>query len=149
MRAAVVAARAGKADTAADHLGEARRAARGVAEGVYLGTAFGPASVRIHELAVAVELGDNPAAIERAATWHPPATIPAERRSHYYIDLARAQLRLGHHQDACLGLDAARTAAPQHVREHPQVRQVLSALLRAHGAPNDRVLALAAWARAR
>jgi hypothetical protein len=149
MRAAVVAGRAGKADTAWDHLGEARRAARQVPEGVYFGTAFGPASVRIHDLAVAVELGDSPAAVERAAAWHPTATLPAERRSHYYIDLARAQLRLGHHQDAYLGLEAARQAAPQHVREHPQVRQTLSALLRTHGSPDDGLLKLATWARAR
>jgi hypothetical protein len=120
-----------------------------VPEGVYFGTAFGPASVRIHELAVAVELGDSPAAVERAAAWHPPDHLPAERRSHYYIDLARAQLRLGHHQDAYVGLEAARRVAPQHVREHPQVRQTLSALLRTHGAPDDRLLELAAWARAR
>jgi DNA-binding XRE family transcriptional regulator len=149
MRAAVVAGRAGKADTAWDHLDEARRVARQVPEGVYFGTAFGPASVRIHDLAVAVELGDSPAAVERAAAWHPPATLPAERRSHYYIDLARAQLRLGHHQDAYLGLEAARRAAPQHVREHPQVRQTLSALLRTHGSPDDGLLELATWARAR
>ncbi|RBM18641.1 XRE family transcriptional regulator [Prauserella sp. PE36] len=149
MRAAVVAGRAGKPDAAWDHLGEAHRAARQVPEGVYFGTAFGPASVRIHELAVAVELGDSPAAVERAAAWHPPDRLPAERRSHYYIDLARAQLRLGHHQDAYLGLEAARRVAPQHVREHPQVRQTLSALLRTHGSPDDRLLELATWARAR
>ncbi|MCK2238214.1 MULTISPECIES: helix-turn-helix transcriptional regulator [unclassified Crossiella] len=149
MRAAVVAGRAGKPDAAWDHLGEAHRATRQVPEGVYFGTAFGPASVRIHELAVAVELGDSPAAVERAASWHPPGHLPAERRSHYYIDLARAQLRLGHHHDAYLGLEAARQVAPQHVREHPQVRQTLSALLRTHGSPDDRLLELAAWARAR
>ncbi|WP_232285659.1 hypothetical protein [Saccharomonospora marina] len=149
MRAAVVAGRAGKPDAAWDHLGEAHRAARQVPEGVYFGTAFGPASVRIHELAVAVELGDSPAAVGRAASWHPPSHLPAERRSHYYIDLARAQLRLGHHQDAYLGLEAARRVAPQHVREHPQVRQTLSALLRTYGSPDDRLLELAAWARAR
>ncbi|MBP2474804.1 transcriptional regulator with XRE-family HTH domain [Crossiella equi] len=149
MRAAVVAGRGGKHDVSWDHLGEAHRAARQAPEGVYFGTAFGPASVRIHELAVAVELGDNPAAVERAAAWHPPAHLPAERRSHYYIDLARAQLRLGHHQDAFLGLEAARRVAPQHVREHPQVRQTLSALLRTHGSHDDRLLELAAWARAR
>jgi transcriptional regulator with XRE-family HTH domain len=149
MRAAVVAGRAGKPDTAWDHLGEAHRAARQVPEAIYFGTAFGPASVRIHELAVAVELGDSPAAVQRAAAWHPPDHLPAERRSHYYIDLARAHLRLGHHEDAYLGLETARQVAPQHVREHPQVRQTLSALLRTHGSPSDGLLDLAAWARAR
>jgi transcriptional regulator with XRE-family HTH domain len=149
MRAAVVAGRAGKSDAAWGHLREASRAAQWLPEGVYLGTAFGPASVHIHELAVAAELGDSPAVVERASGWHPPATLPAERRSHYYIDLARAQLQLGHPQDACVGLQAARRIAPQHVRAHPQVRQTLSALLRTHGAPDAGLLELAAWARAR
>jgi hypothetical protein len=148
IRAAVVAGRDGKADTAWDHLGEDRRAARQVPEGVYLGTAFGLPPVHIHSLAVAVELGDSPAAVERAAAWHPPTTLPAERRSHY-IDLARAQLRLGHQQDTYLGLRGARQMAPQHVREHPQVREPLSALLRTHRSPDDRLLEFAAWAHAR
>lgn len=149
MRAAVVAGRVGKPDTAWDHLEEARRAARRVPEGVYLGTAFGPSSVRIHELAVAVELGECPAAVQRAAAWHPPDQLPAERRSHYYIDLARAELRLGHHHNAYLALHTARTLAPEHVREHPQVRQMLSTLLRTHRTPDDGLVKLAAWARAR
>jgi transcriptional regulator with XRE-family HTH domain len=148
MRAAVVAGRAGKAELATDHLREARRAAANVPEGVYQGTAFGPASLRIHELAVAVELLD-PLGIERAASWHPPGELPAERRSHYYIDLARAQLALGHHEDAYVCLHAARKAAPEHARTHPQVRQSLSTLLRTHSAPSSGLLDLAAWARAR
>jgi hypothetical protein len=149
MRAAVVAGRAGKPHTARDHLNEARSAARAVPDGIYFGTAFGPSSVRIHELAVAVELGDSPAAVERAAAWHPPEHLPAERRSHYYIDLARAQLRLGHHEDAHLCLHTARRIAPLHVREHRQVRDMLATLLRTHRSPDDRLLGLAAWARVR
>jgi transcriptional regulator with XRE-family HTH domain len=148
MRAAVVAGRAGKADVAADHLREARRAAGRVPEGIYVGTAFGPASLRIHELAVAVELRD-PLGIERAASWHPPDELPAERRSHYFIDLARAQLTFGRHEDAYLCLQAARRAAPEHTRTHPQVRQSLSSLLRTHSTPSAGLLDLAAWARAR
>ncbi|MDT8915122.1 helix-turn-helix domain-containing protein [Amycolatopsis sp. PS_44_ISF1] len=148
MRAAVVAARAGKPDRAADHLREARRAAAVVPEGVYHGTVFGPASLRIHDLAVAVESRD-PAGIERAAAWQPPDELPAERRSHYFIDLARAQLTLGRHQDAYLCLQAARRSAPEHTRAHPQVRRSLSALLRTHPAPSSQLLDLAAWARAR
>jgi len=58
-------------------------------------------------------------------------------------------LDLDRHEDAYLCLEAARNIAPQHAREHPQVRQVLSALLRAHRSPSDGLLGLAAWARAR
>ncbi|UJW32480.1 helix-turn-helix domain-containing protein [Saccharothrix sp. AJ9571] len=147
MRAAVVAGRANKPDRAADHLREARRAATAVPEGVYQGTAFGPASLRIHELAVAVELRD-PLGIERASDWHPPDQLPAERRSHYYIDLARAHLTLGRHEHAYQSLQAARIAAPEHARNHPQVRDSLSALLRTHPSPEAGLLDLAAWARA-
>jgi hypothetical protein len=146
MRAAVVAARRGKADLAQDHLNEARRSARRVPEAVYLGTAFGPASVRIHELAVAVELGDSPAAIERAALWHPPASLPAERRSHYYIDLGRAELSLGHYREAWRSVYTAKQIAPEHVREHPQVRSTLTGLLRANWSGRDQVREFANWA---
>lgn len=146
MRAAVVAARAGTADRAAEHLDEARHASQAVPEGIYHGTAFGPASLRIHELAVAVELRDL-RGIERAAAWRPPLELPAERRSHYYIDLARAQLTQGHGLDAFRSLQAARRAAPEHARAHPQVHQALKHLLSAGRPPSTDLRELAAWAR--
>jgi hypothetical protein len=147
MRAAVVAGRIGDGRAAADHLHEARRAAEKVREGVYHGTAFGPHSIRIHELAVAAELRD-PAGVEQASTWHPPSDLPAERRSHYYIDLGRAQLDLGRHDDAYVSVEMAREAAPQHTREHPQVKSTMGALLQLRPG-NSRVVELAAWAGAR
>lgn len=149
MRAAVVAGRAVNPAMAWDHLAEAERAARRVPDGVYHGTAFGPSSVRIHDLAVAVELRDSPTLVERAASWRPPLRLPAERRSHYYIDLAQAQLDLGFHDDACLSLEQAKEIAPQHTREHPRVRKALSQLLRSHPSPDQGMLTLAAWARTR
>ncbi len=129
MRAAVVAARLGHGDVAADHLVVSGRFARDVPDGVYCGTAFGPASLRIHELAVAAELHD-PAGIERAARWQPPQSLPAERRSHYYIELGRAELGLGRSADALGCLANAHAIAPQHVRSHPQVKRMAAALLR-------------------
>lgn len=147
MRAAVVAGRIGDPGAARDHLREASEAAKRVSEGVYRGTAFGPQSIRIHELAVATELRD-PVGVERAATWHPSAELPAERRSHYYIELGSAQLDLGHHEEACACIETAREAAPQHTREHPQVKGTLAALLQRRPG-NSRVVELAAWAGAR
>jgi hypothetical protein len=146
MRAAVVAGREGKRDAAWDHLGEARRVARDVPEGVYVGTAFGPSSVRVHHLAVAVELKDNPAAIEQAAAWSPPRSLTAERRSHYFIDLAVAQADIGFHHDACQSLQTARQIAPQHAHDHPRVRNTLQALLHDHRSRGTAILELAAWA---
>ena len=147
MRAAVVAGRIGDPGMARDHLREANEAAKRVSEGVYRGTAFGPQSIRIHELAVATELRD-PVGIERAAAWHPSGKLPAERRSHYYIELSSAQHDLGHHEEAYVCLEMARDAAPQHTREHPQVRGTLASLLQ-HRPGNSRVVELAAWAGAR
>ncbi|MCY7343125.1 MAG: helix-turn-helix domain-containing protein [Pseudonocardia sp.] len=143
MRAAVVSGRGGRTDDAAAHLGEARRATWRVPEGVYCGTAFGTASLRIHELAVAAELHDA-AGVERATGWHPPSRLAAERRSHYYIELGRAQLDLGRFGDAHASLATARGIAPQHTSEHPQVRRVVAALRQtgprpASAAPRSRI----------
>ncbi|MDW4908825.1 hypothetical protein RB628_26660 [Streptomyces sp. ADMS] len=59
MRAAVIASRAHDASAATTHLDEARSLADQVPEDVYCGTAFGPDSVRIHEVSVAVSLGND------------------------------------------------------------------------------------------
>ncbi|MDX3192088.1 helix-turn-helix transcriptional regulator [Streptomyces sp. MN03-5084-2B] len=146
MRAAVVSARAGKAEEAGDHLTEAYRAAEHTPEGVYLGTAFGPASVRIHEVAVAQELGDSPTAVQRGTGWNPPRELPAERRSHFYIDLAPAQLEVGRLDDAFASLQLAKSVAPLHTREHPRVKAALRSLLRGQRTVSDELATFAAWA---
>ncbi|MET8845985.1 helix-turn-helix transcriptional regulator [Amycolatopsis sp. NPDC004625] len=146
MRAAVVSARAGKAEEAGEHLADAYRAAECAPEGVYLGTAFGPASVRIHEVAVAQELGDSPTAVQRGSGWHPPRELPAERRSHFYIDLAPAQLDVGRLDDAFASLQLARRVAPLHTREHPRVKAALRSLLRGQRTVSDELVTFASWA---
>ncbi len=145
MRAAVVAARAGKSDQAQDHLSEARLVATRVPESVYYGTAFRHSSVMIHDLAVAVELGDSPTAVERGCTWNPPRELPAERRSHYYIELARAQLEIGRSEDAYVALRTARQIAPRHIRAHPQVHRLLVTLLRTRLGKDPDLLNFASW----
>lgn len=147
MRAAVVAGRSSDSEAARDHLHEAHALAEHVPEGVYCGTAFGPASVRIHEVAVAVELGDAARAIRHAAGWSPPRQLPAERRSHYLIDLARAQLWIGQPGRALATLQAARHIAPQHVREHPRVHATLSTLLRSRRGSQEDLVRFATWAQ--
>jgi hypothetical protein len=126
MRAAVLAARAGQSDYARAHLREAHDAARQVDEGVYGGTAFGPGSVRIHEVSLALNLDDPTGALAAAAGWEPGTSLPAERRSHFYVDLARAQLLTRRYDHVGRSLHKAWTIAPQHIRAHPQVRAILT-----------------------
>lgn len=145
MRAAVVAARSGDVDAAREHLAEARVMAERVREGVYLGTAFGPDSVRVHDVSVNVDLGDSPTAVERAGTWRPPEQLPAERRSHYFIDLARAHVDVGSDDDAHEALRTARQIAPQHVRQHPHVRQSLATLIRRRSGQDPDLRNFARW----
>jgi hypothetical protein len=146
MRAAVVAAHAGLPQQADSHLDEARDAAQRVPDGVYYGTAFGPSSVRIHEIATAAEQGDAGKVLTRARGWQPSLAVPAERRSHYFIELARAQLWAGERSKALSSLHEARRIAPQHTRCNPQARRTLVSLLRLQRRPPDRLLSFAAWA---
>jgi transcriptional regulator with XRE-family HTH domain len=147
MRAAVVAARLGDRDAAWAHLREASEMAALTPESVYYGTAFGPDSVKVHEVAVAVELGDESRALRTAGGWAPPSALPAERRSHYYVDLARAQLWAGRRHAALASLQTARQIAPQHVREHPHVHETVATLMRLRRRPDDELVGFASWLR--
>lgn len=150
MRAAVIAARAANADAAMTHLGEARRLGDLVDEDIYYGTAFGPCSVRVHEVSVALGLGDHhlQRALALVGSWSPPQEMPAERKSGFFIDLARAQLWAGQKDAAFESLKRARRIAPQHTREHPWVREDAETLLRLHRASSENLIAFAEWAGA-
>lgn len=124
MRAAVAACRAGSTSRASAHLTEAQGIACHVPDGMYAGTAFGSSSVRIHQLTVALELDDLGTVFGLAAGWAPPDSVPAERRSHYFIDLARAQHQAGRHDSSLEALSTATRIAPEHVRVHPQTRML-------------------------
>ena len=145
MRAAVLAGHAKERARARDHLAEAAEWAAQVPENEYHGTAFGPSSVRIHEVTLAVDTDDPDTAVCAARNWDPPEELPAERRSHFYIDLARAQARLDMVDEAVLALFQARAVAPEHTRFHPQVRGLVSHLLDG-GAASQQVREYARWA---
>ncbi|MFF0334185.1 helix-turn-helix domain-containing protein [Streptomyces fimicarius] len=151
MRAAVLAGRAQNAVGAETHLGHARQLSRRVGgEGCYLGTAFGPESVRIHEVSVAVSLGPGHVdrALRAAEAWDPGIDLPAERRSGFYIELARAQDWAGRPVEAFTSLRMARAAAPQHTREHPWTREVARSLRRFHRSDAESLTHFAHWAGA-
>jgi len=145
MRAAVTAATAGLTEPTASHLAEAREMAERVPDGVYYGTAFGPSSFRIHEIAAAAELGDASTVLKLAQAWRPPPTVPAERRSHYYIELARAQLWAGQRSSSLSSLRAAKKIAPQHARCNAVVRETVTVLMRIQRHPPEPLMSFAAW----
>jgi len=150
MRAAVIAGRAHDVSAAAAHLNEARALASRVPEDVYYGTAFGPDSLRIHEVSVAVSLGDDhlARALDIASKWKPSTDLPAERRSGFYIELARAQLWSGFVDDSFESLKVARRIAPQHTREHPWVREDAATLRRLKRADSETLTNFAEWCAA-
>ena len=55
------------------------------------GTEFGPTNVAMHEVAVAVELGEGQTALEKANSV-PRGKLSHERQAHYLIDVARANV---------------------------------------------------------
>jgi transcriptional regulator with XRE-family HTH domain len=145
LKQAIVAARSNEADTAWEHITYAQRAARAAGDNNHYQLAFGPTNVRIHEVAVAVELGDGGEAIRRAEGFQMPAGMSAERSSHHYIDLARAYLWQGDRSQALECLQLARKLAPQQTRYHPMVRDTLQALARTERRSTRTLRGFAAW----
>lgn len=146
MRAAVVAARGQMADAAWSHMQLAAAAADVVGKDVeWYYTSFGPSNTKIHETAVAIELGDAREALRRAGDWQPAAGVPAERASHWLIDLARAQVLDGRYREATGSLMRARSRAPQHTRTNMLTRQSVRTILRRGGRPTAEATGLATW----
>ncbi|CAL9307702.1 helix-turn-helix domain-containing protein [Streptomyces sp. SudanB182_2057] len=147
MRAAVIAGRADDCDAAEHHLAEARRLGDTIPEADYDGTQFGPDSVRAHEVSVAVSLGRDhiQTALDIAEKWTPPDSMPAERRSGFWIELARAQVWAGRPDDAFESLKVARFIAPQHTREHPWARDAAATIRRLKRADAESLTAFTEW----
>lgn len=145
LRSALLASRSGRADDTWAHLGEARELARRVGDGNAYELAFGPSNTTVTGVAVAVELGDDTRALDLADDAG-ELTVPAERRGHYYLDLARAHLMHGNRETALMMLRSGRRAAPEQIRYHPQAREVVLALASA-GRGDDELGRYASWLR--
>ncbi|MDQ4031078.1 MAG: hypothetical protein M3332_01915 [Actinomycetota bacterium] len=96
-----------------------------------LATAFGPTNVAIHQVAIAIELGDA-----RGALRHVPLVqldrMPkplTERRARFLIDVARSY---AHVKDDAAAIDAliqAETIAPDELRHHRLTHELVLQLL--------------------
>ena len=126
---AVAASRLNQADVAYEHLSRAREMAARVGEGRNdYNTEFGPANVALHEVAVAVEVGDAGHAL-RVGSAVDTSSLSAERRARLSVDLARAHAQRRQADEAVTALLEAEAITPEQIRNHRVVRQLVSDLL--------------------
>ena len=143
LQRAIVAARLNDPDTAYYQLKHARQVADRLGEGRNdYDTEFGPANVGVHEIAVAVDLGDAGRALRVASTLD-AACLSAERRARMFIDLARAHAQRRHVREAIAALHQAEEITPEQVRGHDVVRQLVSDLLTIQDPPASELSDLA------
>ncbi|MEV8630654.1 helix-turn-helix transcriptional regulator [Streptosporangium sp. NPDC051023] len=132
LRAAITAARKNDAD-------EAWSRHRLAAEAVtrlgsrqrtnYYDLSTNQANVDIHGVAVAVELGDGPQAVQRGEAVRLPKEVQAGRAGHHHLDHARGLLWCGKREAALTELERAEKVAPLLIRNHPMAQQAVRTLL--------------------
>lgn len=143
LQRAITAARTSEADAAYGHLEQARQIAARLGEGrSAFDTEFGPANVSLHEIAVAVELGDAGRALRVAAAVDTTG-LSAERQARMLIDVARAHIQRRHTAEAVAALRQAEDITPEQIRTHAMVRQLVSDLLTMQTPPSAELRGLA------
>lgn len=144
LQRAVIVARLNDPDSAYRHLEQASQAAARLGEGRNdYNTEFGPANVAVHEIAVAVELGDAGRALRAAATVDATG-LSAERQARMLIDVARAHAQRRQVTEAIAAVTEAEQISAELVRSHEQVRQLVSDLLTMQDPPSAELRDLAA-----
>ncbi len=144
LQRAVAAARLNLADEAYGYLRDAREMAERVGDGRNdYNTEFGPTNVGLHEVAVAVDLGDAGVAL-RAAQGVDETGLSAERQTRFQIDVARAYAQRRQVADAVSALLRARELSPEMVRALPMVKQLAADLLTMAQPPSEELRTLAA-----
>jgi transcriptional regulator with XRE-family HTH domain len=144
LQRAVIASRRNDSDTAYDQLERASQVADRLGEGRNdHNTEFGPANVALHEIAVAVELGDAGRALRVAAAVDTGDLSP-ERRARMLIDVARAHTQRRQVAEAVTALRQAEDITPEQVHEHDLARQLVTDLLTMQNLPTSELRDLAA-----
>lgn len=143
LQRAVIAAHVNDPDLAYAQLEQASLVAGRLGEGHdEYNTEFGPANVRLYEIAVAVELGDAGRAL-RAAARVDTSSLSAERQARMLIDVARAHAQRRQISEAVAALLHAEAITPEQVRGHALVRQLVSDLLTMQDPPEAELRDLA------
>jgi transcriptional regulator with XRE-family HTH domain len=137
LQLAVIAARGDDPDRAYGYLEEARRAGERTGDRNDYNTEFGPTNVLLHEVAIAVEVGDAGRAL-RVADRVDASRLSAERQARLLVDVARAHAQRRHADGVVAALTRGAAIAPQQYASHPRVRELVSDLLRGpHGRRAD------------
>lgn len=143
LQRALAAGRLNQAEEAYAHLRHAKEMAEQVGEGRNdYNTEFGPTNVALHEVSVAVDLGDAGVAL-RAAAAVDPSDLSPERQARFGIDLAQAHAQRRQVNEAVSALEDARQLLPEMFRAKPSVRQLVADLLAMSPLPSDQLRALA------
>ncbi|MDQ3761962.1 MAG: helix-turn-helix transcriptional regulator [Actinomycetota bacterium] len=129
---ALLGARTGDRDAVTTHLSEAASLAERTGERNTQLQHFGPINVALWRVALAVDLGDGPAAAEGAEADPIPVDLLGSplRTANLSLDVARGWAQAGGDCDdrAIRALDVADRAAPAMVRNHPLARELLAGL---------------------
>ena len=142
LQRAVISARTNDADTAYSELERAGQIAGRLGDGHNeFNTEFGPTSVRLYEIAVAVELGDAGRALRAAATVN-TSGLSAERQSRMLVDVARAHAQRRQTGAAVAALIQAEDITSELIRGHDLARQTVSDLLTMQDPPSGELRGL-------
>lgn len=129
---ALLNARTGDRSAVNAHLSEAASLAERTGERNTQLQHFGPVNVALWKVALAVDLGDGPAAAEAFEAEPIPVELLGSplRSANLSLDLARgwAQAEGARDAEAIRALDAADRAAPVMVRNHPLARELIDIL---------------------
>jgi hypothetical protein len=116
LRGAIAAAQHDERGAAHEMLAEAADAARRLGTDANLrGTAFGPVNAQLHQVNVAVTLGDAGTAVDLARQINLAAITVTERKASLLVDVARAFFQWGRREQAYAVLRAAERTAPEEV----------------------------------
>lgn len=146
LRGAILAARGRDSDRAEEHLVEAERLAALIGhESAAYDTNFGPGNVMIHQVAVALDIGDPGRAAHTGARLRLPSGVKATRVGRHWQDVARAWTMAGDHSAALKALNRARKAAPQQTRYHPHVHETVHVIVSEQQRSSDSIAHFANW----
>ncbi|SER84867.1 helix-turn-helix domain-containing protein [Actinokineospora terrae] len=131
LQLAVASARGNEGDEAYGYLDQAAALARTLEiDRNDYNTEFGPTNVLLHEVNIAVELGDAGRAL-RVAGKADTSNLSPERQARLLIDVARAHNQRRSPDLVASVLREALRVAPEQVQNHPSAREVLADALRA------------------